>query len=143
MAVCPSKARAAPPFQLCHHLVPGDISGSVVHTISAKEKGGISLYWLLLEATLALPELDPNEEDPGHSGPCLFSPGLTRKKITGLLSPALIPGVQPKSYWPPSSISLDPPASSSPPTKVLGKDNFEKLGPTIPIGHGHFLQTEL
>lgn len=32
------EARAAPPFQLCHRLVPGDVSGSDIHTITAEEK---------------------------------------------------------------------------------------------------------
>ena len=64
LAVSTSKARAAPPFQLCHCLVPGDVSGSEVHTVPAEEKHGISLYRLLSRAPLALPDLDQNEQDP-------------------------------------------------------------------------------
>lgn len=45
LAVWPSEARAAPPFQLCHHLVPGDEPGSEVHAVAAGEEG--SRYWLL------------------------------------------------------------------------------------------------
>lgn len=94
LAVSPSKARAAPPFQLSHRLVLGDVSGSEVHTIPAEEKGGISLYWLLPapRAPLTCTRMKRIQVTQGSACPLHADP----EETTGLFSPALMPGAQPK-----------------------------------------------
>ena len=140
MAVWSSKARAAPPFQLGHHLVLGDISGSDIHTIPAEEKCGLSLYWLLLRALW--PFQSWTQMKRINWRPCLLSPGLLNPAVTPWGSAKILLSSFFYLLYPPPPAT--PPQHTAPvPLKAGETGNLEKLGPRIPIGCGHFSQTEL
>lgn len=134
LAVCPSEARAAPPFQLCHHLVPGDVSGSEVHAIPAEE-GVASLNWLLSQT--------PWRFQSGREG---RGPGSLRALPASCQSPPSSSDLLGSAHilLASSLYFLGSTHPSLPPLPLTaGETQLSQTWPTIPTGRGQFSQTEL